>query len=208
MDLHLVTGGAGYFGSLLVERLLEAGKRVRVFDVAEFEGDAKVERIRADVRDAAAVDRACEGADVVHHNVALVPLAKEKAAFYAVNRDGTGNVLRAARKAGVRKVVHMSSSAVFGAPDKNPVDENTVPRPQEDYGRAKLQAEDLCHEENARGLDVTIIRPRTILGHGRLGIMQILFEWVRTGANVPVFDGGKNVYQFVHAHDLADADLC
>jgi len=206
-ELHLVTGGAGYFGCLLVDALLAAGKRVRVFDVAEYEGDARVERIRADVRDAEAVARACADVDVVHHNVALVPLAKQKDAFYEVNRDGTGNVLRAARAAGVRKVVHMSSSAVFGAPDRNPVDEATVPHPQEDYGRAKLQAEELCHEESARGLDVTIIRPRTILGHGRLGIMQILFEWVRTGANVPVFDGGTNVYQFVHAHDLAEACL-
>jgi hypothetical protein len=101
----------------------------------------------------------------------------------------------------------MSSSAVFGAPDRNPVDESTPPRPQEDYGRAKLQAEELCLVEAARDLDVTIIRPRTILGHGRLGIMQVLFEWVRRGRNVPVFDGGDNVYQFVHASDLADACL-
>jgi nucleoside-diphosphate-sugar epimerase len=209
-ELHLVTGGAGYFGSLLVERLVSAGKRVRVLDVAELEvssATASVDFVRADIRDARAVQRACEGASVVHHNVALVPLAKEKSAFYAVNRDGTENMLRAARKAGVRKVVHMSSSAVFGAPDRNPVDESTPPRPQEDYGRAKLQAEELCLVEAARDLDVTIIRPRTILGHGRLGIMQVLFEWVRRGRNVPVFDGGDNVYQFVHASDLADACL-
>lgn len=206
-ELHLVTGGAGYFGSLLVERLVSSGKRVRVFDIAELEGDVVAERVRADIRDERAVERACEGASVVHHNVALVPLAKQKDAFYAVNRDGTRNMLRAARKAGVRKVVHMSSSAVFGAPDRNPVDESTPPRPQEDYGRAKLQAEELCHEEAAHGLDVTIIRPRTILGHGRLGIMQVLFEWVRRGRNVPVFDGGDNVYQFVHASDLANACL-
>jgi nucleoside-diphosphate-sugar epimerase len=53
-------------------------------------------------------------------------------------------------------------------------------------------------------LDVTIVRPRTILGHGRLGIFQILFEWVREGANIPVLGGGENVYQFVHAADLAE----
>ena len=56
-----------------------------------------------------------------------------------------------------------------------------------------------------RGLDVSIIRPRTIMGHGRLGIFQILFEWIRTGYNVPVLGRGDNVYQFVHADDLADA---
>jgi nucleoside-diphosphate-sugar epimerase len=146
---------------------------------------------------------ACEGVSVVHHNVALVPLAKDKEAFFTVNRDGTENLLRAARAQHVRKIIHMSSSAVFGAPSSNPVDESTMPRPQEAYGEAKLAAETLCH--SATDLDITIIRPRTIMGHGRLGIMQILFEWVRTGKNVPVLGSGDNLYQFVHADDLADA---
>ena len=162
---------------------------------------------RGDIRDPAAVRRALEGVSVVHHNVAMVPLAKDKEAFWSVNRDGTRHLLDAAVSAKVRKVVHMSSSAVFGAPDRNPVDERTPPRPQEDYGRAKLGAEDLCHEHSARGLDVTIIRPRTIMGHGRLGIMQILFEWVRQGRNIPVLGRGDNQYQFVHADDLADAAI-
>ncbi len=204
-ELHLVTGGAGYFGTLLTQKLRATGHRVRIFDINEAEREEGVEMVRADIRDAEAVARACEGVDVVHHNVALVPLAKDKAAFFSVNRDGTKNLLAGAKKAGVRKVVHMSSSAVFGAPDTNPVDESTPPRPQEDYGAAKLAAETLCHDFEAQGVDVTIIRPRTIMGHGRLGIMQILFEWVRTGKNVPVFGRGDNVYQFVHADDLADA---
>lgn len=205
-DLQLVTGGAGYFGSLVVERLREAGHRVRIFDIATPDEVAKdVDVVRGDIRDAAAIRRACEGVSVIHHNVAMVPLAKDKHAFVSVNRDGTRNMLAAAKAAGVRKVIAMSSSAVYGAPDKNPVDESTVPHPQEDYGRAKLDAEGLCHELARDGLDITIIRPRTIMGHGRLGIMQILFEWIRQGKNVPVFDGGNNVYQFVHADDLAAA---
>jgi nucleoside-diphosphate-sugar epimerase len=206
MELQLVTGGAGYFGSLLVERLRAEGHRVRVFDVHDPDDmPSDVDVVRADIRDARAIERACEGVSVVHHNVAMVPLAKDKDAFDSVNVDGTRNMLEAATKARVRKVIAMSSSAVFGAPDANPVDETTRPRPQEDYGRAKLAAEEICHEYERRGLDVTIIRPRTIMGHGRLGIMQILFEWIRTGKNVPVFDGGENVYQFVHADDLASA---
>jgi nucleoside-diphosphate-sugar epimerase len=205
-ELHVVTGGAGYFGSRLAERLHGSGKRVRIFDVNEAEGlPSDIERIRGDIRDAEAVRVALRGASVVHHNVALVPLAKDKAAFWSVNRDGTRQLLEAAFRARVRKVVHMSSSAVFGAPERNPVDDRTAPHPQEDYGRAKLAAEDLCREYVARGLDVTIIRPRTIMGHGRLGIMQILFEWVRQGMNIPVLGDGGNRYQFVHADDLADA---
>jgi nucleoside-diphosphate-sugar epimerase len=207
-ELHLVTGGAGYFGTLLVERLRGAGFRVRIFDINEAdERAADVEMHRGDIRDPAAVRRAVEGVSVVHHNVAMVPLAKDKQAFWSVNRDGTRHLLEASLAARVRKVVSMSSSAVFGAPEHNPVDDATPPRPQEEYGRAKLAAEELCHEYASRGLDVTIIRPRTIMGHGRLGIMQILFEWVRRGQNIPVLGAGDNLYQFVHADDLADADI-
>jgi nucleoside-diphosphate-sugar epimerase len=122
-----------------------------------------------------------------------------------VNEGGTLNLLEACLAGRAKKVVHTSSSAVFGAPDRNPVTEETAPRPQEDYGRAKLAAEDLCRRFAARGLDVTIVRPRTIMGHGRLGIMQILFEWVRRGRNIPVLGRGDNLYQFIHADDLADA---
>lgn len=204
--LMLVTGGAGYFGTLLVERLVQAGERVRVFDIHEaLEAPPGVERVRGDIRDVAAVARACEGVDIVHHNVAMVPLAKDAQAFTTVNEGGTRNLLGSALQAKVKKVVHMSSSAVYGAPDVNPVTDATPPRPQEAYGRAKLAAERLCHEYAGKGLDVTIVRPRTIMGHGRLGIMQILFEWVRQGKNIPVLGRGDNVYQFVHADDLADA---
>jgi nucleoside-diphosphate-sugar epimerase len=207
-ELHLVTGGAGYFGTLLVARLRGAGLSVRIFDINHADERPKgIEIIRGDIRDPVAVRRAVEGATVVHHNVAMVPLAKDKAAFWSVNRDGTRHLLEAALAAKVRKVVSMSSSAIFGAPDRNPVDDSTRPRPEEEYGRAKLAAEQLCHDFVSRGLDVTIIRPRTIMGHGRLGIMQILFEWVRRGNNVPVLGRGDNVYQFVHADDLADAAM-
>ena len=132
-----------------------------------------------------------------------MPLAKDRGQFWSVNRDGTRILLDAARQAGVGKVVYTSSSAVFGIPEAVPVTIDTRPNPGEDYGRAKLAGEDLCRAANAGGLDVSIIRPRTILGHGRLGIMQILFDWVATGRDVPVFDGGHSTYQFVHADDLA-----
>ena len=94
---------------------------------------------------------------------------------------------------------------MYGIPKSNPVSEETPLTPAEPYGQTKAEAEGVCRRYAERGLDVTIIRPRTILGHGRLGIFQILFEWVRTGHNIPVLGRGDNLYQFIHADDLADA---
>jgi nucleoside-diphosphate-sugar epimerase len=204
----LVTGGSGYFGQILVDRAVAQGDRVRIFDVnPPAESTDSVEYMQGDVRDRAAIRAACDGVDVVLHNVAQVPLARDRDLFWSVNVVGTADLLVAARDAGVAKVVHTSSSAVFGIPDSNPVTEETPCRPLEAYGRAKLEAELLCRDAVRAGLDVTIIRPRTILGHGRLGIMAVLFDFVADGAPVFVLGGGGNRYQFVHASDLADACL-
>lgn len=203
----LVTGGSGYFGGGLVERLLARGDTVRVFDRHEPARRDELEWVAGDVRDRDALRAACEDVDVVLHNVAQVPLARDRRLFRSVNVVGTANLLVAARDAGVAKVVHTSSSAVFGIPDANPVTEDSRRRPLEDYGRAKLEAELLCQEAARAGLDVTVIRPRTILGHGRLGIMAVLFDFVADGAPVYVLSRGANRYQLVHASDLADACL-
>jgi nucleoside-diphosphate-sugar epimerase len=205
----LVTGGSGYFGSVLVDRALARDCTVRILDLnpPEPREGADVEVVLGDVRDQTLVRAACEGVDIVHHNVAQVPLARDRDLFWTVNVVGTANVLLGARDAGVAKVVSTSSSAVYGIPEANPVDEQSPRRPLEAYGRAKLQAEDLCSDAAAAGLDVSIVRPRTILGHGRLGIMAILFDLVAEGAPIFVLDGGRNRYQFVHADDLAEACL-
>lgn len=203
---QLVTGGSGYFGSVMARELLDRGHDVRVFDLTDApDRPADVELVTGDIRRAADVARAVEGVEVIHHNVAQVPLAKNADLFWSVNRDGVRVLLEAAQKAGVKKVVYTSSSAVFGKPKSNPVTEATLPAPGEEYGRAKLAGEDICHEFAEQGLDVSIVRPRTIMGPGRLGIMQIVFEWVYGGFNVPVLGRGDNRYQFVHADDLADA---
>jgi nucleoside-diphosphate-sugar epimerase len=190
----------------VVEALRARGYEVAVFDLVDVEDRAAdVRFFQGDIRDAAAVERACEGVSVIHHNVAQVPIAKDRELFESVNVGGAKNLLEAAARQKVAKVVMVSSSAVFGVPSKNPVDETVAPRPREAYGAAKLEAERLAGDYARRGLDVTIVRPRTILGHGRLGIFQILFEWVRKGRPVYVLGKGANRYQFVHADDLADA---
>lgn len=205
MTVSLVTGGSGYFGSLLVHRLFAAGHTVRVLDLNDVDDrPAPVQLVQGDIRDPQVVAQAVDGVDVVFNNVAQVPLAKNEELLRTVNVDGTTLLLAECRRAGVGKVVHTSSSAVFGVPRSNPVLPTTVPSPVEAYGHAKLAAEWACLDAIRNGLDVSIVRPRTILGHGRLGIFGILFEWVADGADIFVLGDGSNRYQFVHADDLAD----
>lgn len=206
MSRTLVTGGSGYFGAVMVKQLLSAGHDVRVLDLNDADDrPADVEFVRGDIRDPAAVAAAVKGIDVVYNNVAQVPLAKDHELLRTVNVDGTLTLLQACVVAGTSKIVHTSSSAVFGVPRSNPVTESTVPSPAEAYGHAKLAGEWICLDHVSRGLDVSIVRPRTILGHGRLGIFGILFDWIADGADVFVLGDGANKYQFVHADDLAAA---
>ena len=206
MTTSLVAGGSGYFGSLLVRQLLENGHRVRVFDLEDASDRPDgVEFVRGDIRVPGAVADAVQHVDVVFNNVAQVPLAKDLHLLRSVNVDGTKVLLEQSAAAGVGKVVHTSSSAVFGVPASNPVLTTTVPKPEEAYGHAKLAAEWACLDAARNGLDVSIVRPRTILGHGRLGIFGILFDWIADGADPIVLGDGNNRYQFVHAEDLAHA---
>ena len=153
MTVSLVTGGSGYFGSLLVRRLLTAGHTVRVLDLNDADDrPAGVQNVQGDVRDPKVVADALDGVDIVFNNVAQVPLAKDHELLRTVNVDGTTLLLAQARRAGVRKVVHTSSSAVFGIPRENPVLPSTVPSPAEEYGHAKLAAEWACLDAAAHVL--------------------------------------------------------
>jgi len=206
MKRVLITGGSGYFGSLLMKKLRQKNFECSVFDINDAnDRPSDVRFIQGDIRDFESIKNATIGMDIVFHNVAQVPLAKDVELFESVNTLGTENMLKATLASGVSKVVYTSSSAVFGIPKSNPVTELTQPMPGEEYGLAKYNGELMCHQFIHQGLDVSIIRPRTIMGHGRLGIFQILFEWIRQGDNIPVLGDGGNLYQFVHADDLANA---
>ena len=202
----LVTGGSGYFGSLLIDKLLEKGFDVGSLDINKSDDlPSGVMFHQIDVRDVDSLKKGLLGYDLIFHNVAQVPLAKNKKLFWEVNVEGTKNICEASITNNVQKIVYTSSSAIYGVPKHNPVDENTNPSPSEAYGRAKLEGERICEDFSKHGLNVSIIRPRTILGQGRLGIFSILFRWISEGVNIPVLDNGDNIYQFVHADDLADA---
>jgi len=206
---HLITGGSGFLGNLIARRLHERGETVRILDVWEDPSRPReIEFVKCDIRDEAGVAGAMRGVDVVHHNVALVPLTKAGKEFWSVNVDGSRIAAEKAIKAGVKTFIHMSSSAIFGAPDRCPITNDSPFRPVEIYGRAKLAGElavrDRCHQAN---FPLIVIRPRTILGEGRLGIFQILFQWIAEQRKIYVIGSGNEKFQFVHAHDLMDAYL-
>ncbi len=204
--MYLVAGGAGFLGEVLIKKLLMEGKTVRSFDLNLTNLKHKnLEVIQGDVLDKLAVEKAVAGVEIVFNNIAQVPISKNRDLFWAVNEGGTKNLLEASLKNNIKHFIYTSSSAIYGCPLSNPVNERTKPLPAEDYGRAKLAGEILCQQYNKKGLTSSIVRPRTILGSGRLGIFQILFEWVHQGLNIPVINEGKNIYQFIHASDLVNA---
>ncbi len=205
VNTALVTGGSGYFGQVLSKQLLEQGTHVRVLDLnfPEF-SHPNLEFFEGTILDRNAVKNAVSGVNKVFHNAAQNPLAKDADLFWSVNKEGTQIIADELAAAGIEKLIYTSSTAVYGVAKSNPVTENTEPTPAEDYGRAKLAGEIICKRAMQRqGLDVAIVRPRTILGHGRLGTVQILFDWIERSLDIPVLAGGNNRYQFVHSDDLA-----
>ena len=206
--------GAGHRGQRLLRvaagraAAAPTGHAVRVLDLHRADGPPPdVEIVRGDIRDADGVAPGGRAASTsVFHNVAQVPLARDRALFESVNVGGTATLLDGLRgtPGSTRSCTpRRPRSSASRRPTRSRRD--TPPRPVEAYGRAKADAELLCRAAVTRGLDVTVVRPRTILGHGRLGIFGILFDWIADGADVPVLGDGRNVYQFVHADDLADA---
>src|SRR6266571_8934630 len=124
--LWSISGGAGFLGLHLARRLLAEGHEVRTLDVVPLD-DAELERSvdeqRGDVRDTDSARRLCAGADVVVHAAAALPIQASRASIRSVNVGGTENVLRAADDTGVRRVVFISSTAVYGVPEKHAIEE-------------------------------------------------------------------------------------
>jgi nucleoside-diphosphate-sugar epimerase len=203
----LVTGGTGFLGAHLASALAAAGHEVRTLDVNPPEDAGAHEFIRADVRDADAVRRAAAGCNVVVDNAALVPVTRASEAEYrSVNVDGCRITLDAAEAAGAH-VLHISSSAIYGVPAELPVTTGTPLTPFEPYGRSKAEAEQMVEARRGGGLTVASLRPRTLLGEGRLGLFDVIFARVRAGRRVPLFGGGHNRVQMCDVEDFCAAAL-
>jgi nucleoside-diphosphate-sugar epimerase len=202
----LITGGAGFLGINLIRHLLVRGYAPVSFDVEEFDYPERdrVEVIKGDIRDKALLERAMEGTDHVVHTAAALPLYSPED-IYTTDVEGTRNVLDAALRHGVKRVVHISSTAVYGIPDHHPLYETDRLEGVGHYGQAKIQAEMVCLEYRARGLVVPIIRPKSFVGPERLGVFALLYDWAYTGHNFPMIGSGNNRYQLLDVEDLCDA---
>jgi nucleoside-diphosphate-sugar epimerase len=203
-----ISGGAGFLGLHLARRLVADGAEVRTLDLVPLDDgqlERSVEEMRGDVRDAAAARELCDGADVLVHAAAALPIQGSGAAIRSVNVGGTATTLAAALEADVRRVVFISSTAVYGVPDVHPIKEDAPLVGVGHYGRSKIEAEEVCREFARRGLDAVILRPKTFIGPERLGVFEILFDWIREGRRIYVLGDGSNRYQLLAVEDLVEA---
>jgi nucleoside-diphosphate-sugar epimerase len=203
----LITGGAGFFGLHMATKLAAQGHRVELLDLAPYheeEYPAGMVFHTGDVRDVRLMHRIMDGMDAVIHAAAALPLWKPHDIF-TTNRDGTQMTLEAARQRNVQRFVMISSTAVYGVPEKHPILEDDPRVGVGPYGIAKIQAEEVCERYREMGQHVTIIRPKTFIGIARLGVFQILFDWVHNGNRIPIIGSGKNRYQLLEVEDLVDS---
>jgi len=203
--LYSISGGAGFLGLHLARRLVGEGHQVRTLDVVPLDDaglEHSVEELRGDIRDPDGVRALVAGADVVVHAAAALPIQASRASIRSVNVGGTENVLHAAHEAGVRRVVFISSTAVYGVPEKHPIEESDPLVGVGAYGESKIDAEGLCR---VAAVETTIIRPKTFIGPERLGVFEILFDWIREGRRIYTLGKGYNHYQLLGVEDLVDA---
>ena len=228
----LVTGGAGYIGSVIVARLTARGHHVTVFDDLS-RGHAaavaaRVPLVRGDIRDADAVRAALTagGCEAVVHMAALAEVAEsvaEPERYRSVNIDGTAAVLEAAAAAGAGRLVFSSTAAVYGAPERTPIDERDALAPANPYGDTKLSGERLLEQARSHGgLAATALRYFNACGaDGACGedhdpeshLIPLALRAARDGRPIRVFGDdyptpdGTCVRDYVHVADLADAHI-
>jgi len=208
MNKILITGGTGFLGVHLARRLLRDKYIVTLFDLADLDAQdliGKVKVIKGDIRNPTAIDKAVKGHEYVVHAAAALPIQVAKKSIYSVNIDGTRNVLEACLHHKVKRVIFISSTAVYGVPKHLPEMETSPLYPIGFYGESKVAGEKLCLEYAKKGLSMNIFRPKTFLGTERLGVFELWFEAIFKGRRVYILGKGNNKYQLLAVTDLVDA---
>jgi dihydroflavonol-4-reductase len=208
VQLILVTGGTGFVGSHVVERLVAAGARVRCLVRASsslrYLPREGIELVQGDLATGAGLDAAVEGAEVVAH-VGGVTKALSQDAFYRGNLRATENLLHACKRQGdsLRRFVHVSSLAAIGpSPGLAPLDEDAVPHPLTWYGRSKLAAEGAVRASGLAGRAV-ILRPPVVYGQRDTDVFEV-FRSVAKGMMVRI-GRDESYFSYIHVKDLAEA---
>jgi nucleoside-diphosphate-sugar epimerase len=201
-----ITGGAGFLGINEVRHLLARGHEVVSYDIAPFDYPEKnrITEVIGDIRDFEKLRKAMKGCDIVVHTAAALPLYKPED-IMSTDVVGTKNVCEAARQNGVKRMIHISSTAVYGIPDHHPLKEDDKLDGVGPYGKAKIAAEEVCKEYRAKGLIVPILRPKSFIGPERLGVFALFYDWAADGHGFPMIGYGNNRYQLLDVEDLCDA---
>ena len=220
----LVTGGAGFIGSFIVDQMIEAGAdhvtivddfvRGRHENVADAVSTGRVDVVQGDIRDAALVDQLTDGCDLVFHQAALriTQSAEEPLRAIQVMVNGTQNVLEAARKHGVKKIAAASTASVYGDPSYLPMDEKHPFNNRTLYGAAKIANEQILRAYNEMyGLQYVMFRPFNVYGP-RMDVFgaytEVMIRWLeRLGRGEPpvIFGDGLQTMDFVYVEDVAEA---
>ena len=212
MTCVLVTGGTGFLGSHLVDRLVALGTNVRILarpssslqNIREHIHKTGVEIVRGDLLDTDSLLRACDGVDAIFHTAAAVDFSLPEETFQEVNVRALRDVLIIACDAGIARFVHVSSIGFYGWSGR-PIDERVEQRPTNVYEATKLEGERIVLQAHRdRGLPATIIQPSFIYGpRARIGVLELLW-WVKKGW-LPHIDGGKHRLNMVYVSDVVDA---
>ena len=210
---HVLFGGDGFVGRHLAKRLTEDGEEVVVADIVDSHRQvyADASFIHCDVTVPSVVEAVPLGADDVVYNLSakmLSPLqvrAKRHDFFYPVNFEGTKNIIEAMARVGGTKLVHFTTDMIYGHTVSHPMTEDHPVAPLGEYGQSKLDTETLAAAWRERGMDITLLRPRLIIGPGRLGILTKLFKLIDLNLPVPMIGSGRNPYQFISVFDCAEA---
>lgn len=210
MKKVFLTGGSGFFGSLLRERLLESGYECVSIDLHHDDAThPRLTSIRGDIRDRDLLNRIFSehSFDAILHIAAILAHGDIDERFlWTSNVDGTRNLADMAKQYRVPKIIFTSSNCLWGEGVAHAITEEEPPNPVEVYGRSKLEGEKILQEYSPYVQSV-IIRCPTIIDFGRLGLLSILFEFIHDNRKVWVVGSGDNKYQFIYAADLADACL-